>query len=430
MSREYREWNIEQTLLFPKSVQDYVPEGHPARFIVRLVKEEISFKELEKKYQEAKAGPPAYSPRMMTGILLYGYMRGEYSSRNLSRACEERVDFMLISGMSKPDFRTIANFRRRTGAELQKIFIEVVRLCREAGLADLKHVAIDGTRIKANASADKNKSYKQIKEEEKKLEREVKEWLDKAEELDKEEDDEHGGDDRGDILPHAEEALSRIREAKKRLEEQDRKAREERAEQEKAGIKARKAQKLRSAPNDKTKHNFTDRDSRVMKTRRGFIQGYNGQLAVDSKNQIVVSCYVTSAQADIEELKPMIKEINKVCKINPLEVSLDTGYCSEENLRALEEESIRGYVALGNKPDTPSRAIPPGSLRLKMKERLRKGASRSRYKIRMKTVEPVIGIIKQVRKFREFLLRGIEAVNTEWSLVCTSHNLWKLFAAT
>jgi hypothetical protein len=355
-------------------------------------------------------------------------MRGEYSSRNIERACEERVDFMVITGMSHPDFRTIALFRKRHGDALQEMFVQVVKLCKEAKLVDLEHVAIDGTKIKANASMESNKTYKQMKGEEARIAKQVKDWLDKAEAIDAEEDAKYGEDDRGDILPPAQEALRRIREARERLEKRDKEAREKREADTKAGIKPRVAEKKRDQPKEKEKYNFTDEDSRVMKSRGWHFQGYNAQAGVDAKKHIIVSCHVSSKQNDFDELKPALERLRELYgKVK--EISLDNGYCSEENLRELESCNIKGYVALGTEAIITKRNNSPNSLRWKMQERLLKGGKRSRYNIRKITVEPVFGIIKHVRKFREFLLRGLSSVTTEWSLVCTSHNLWKLFHA-
>lgn len=404
-----------------------MPSGHVAHFIVKLIEEELNFHKIESVYEAELRGAPPFSPRMMTGVLIYGYMRGVYSSRELARACEERVDFMMLSAMNRPDFRTIALFRSRHAEALKDIFTQVVRLCLTSKLIDFKHVAVDGTKIKANASKDKNQSYQRLKEQEEAL---VKEWLTKSEELDAAEDQEYGDDDRGDMFSDAQEALKRIQEAKKALEERDKQEREKRARLAESGAKPRSHAKKRSEPKDTDRYNFTDPDSRLLRTRQGFVQGYNGQAAVDSKNQIIVSCHLSNAGNDLDELKPLLKGIEKNCVRLPKEISADTGYCSEENLAELQERQIRGYVALGQDPPKEKQPIPANSLRQEMKQRFMKGGKKSRYRLRKITVEPVFGIIKQVRKLRELLLRGLQLAELEWSLVCTSHNLWKLFRAS
>ncbi len=421
MRKKFKEWSSGQSLMFPPCVDDFVPRNHVVHFIKCLVREELDLCEIEGEYGVLRGAPP-YSPAMMTGILLYSYMRAEYSSRRIARACEERLDFIVLTGLNYPDFRTISNFRKRHHKALSGLFSQIVRLCAEAGLVRLQHVAIDGTKIKANAAADCNKSYARLKREESAIEQSISDWFDQAEVADADEDAEYGEDERGDVIKNADEALARIREAKKRIEERDRKEREEQALAEQNGSKPKSKVKLRTAPKDSDCYNSTDPDSRMMKSRQGFVQAFNAQIAVDSQSYVIVSQHVSTARNDRNELLPTITGIAETCGKIPHEVSADSDYCSEANFILLHKKKVRGYF-----PVDTSRGPPAGKYTRKMLSRVRKGGKRSRYHIRQRTVEPVFGVIKAVKGFRQFALRGLKMVSTEWALVCSAQNLWKLF---
>ena len=425
MSKRYKPYSPGQGLLFPPTIEDFVPADHVAHFLRRVVKEELNLKKIYESYRELRGAPP-FEPEMMTSLLLYAYMRGEYSSRRIATACIERVDFMAVTAMNKPDFRTISKFRVRHTDALKELFVQVVMLCKKAKLVDLKHVAIDGTKVKGNASWSKNKSYGGLKGEERALEESVKEWFSKAAEMDAEEDEEYGEDDDGQFHVSPEEALERIRKAKKELEERDEK---KRAEQD-PECAAKK--KKRTCPEDKERYNFTDPDTRLLSAGGGLVQGYNSQIGVDSKKQVIVSCYVTNSGNDKQELPKGLSEIKRVCKELPNEVSADADYFTEKSLQCLERHDVRGYVAAGagNRDFASSaRPLPKGSLREQMSQRLRRARKRSRYRLRKITVEPVFGVIKAIRGFRQYKLRGLKKVNLEWTLICTAHNLWKLRTA-
>jgi len=418
MSKRFRAWNQNQEHLFPRSLKEYVPAEHPAHFIVKLVSEDLNMNGILSGYKELRGYPP-HSPKMMTAVLLYGYMRGVYSSRKLSEACQERTDFMVVSGMNTPDHRPIARFRRKHGAELIELFTQVLKLCKQARLFNLNHVAVDGTKIKGNASLAQNASYKQLTDDEENI---TQEWLKKADQIDREEDELFGEDNRGNEFPTAEEALRRIREARKHLEEEDKREREERQKAEETGQKPKSKTKKRTAPAPEKQYNFSDPDSGIMNTAKGFLQGYNAQVAVDSKKHIIVACGVSRAKNDLNELVPLLKQIPRNCKKQAQEISADSGYCSHENLKALKRHRIRGYIPKTDK-------ISDVGLVKDMSLRLKRAGWRSRYHLRKITAEPVFGIIKAARAFGQFLLRGIKNVSVEWSLACTAHNLWKLAAA-
>lgn len=428
MKKHFKPYNPGQSLLFPPRIEDFVSKDHVVNFLRRLVREELDLRKVYDGYDELKGAPP-YNPEMMVGLILYSYMRGVYSSRQVAKSCEERVDFMALTAMNKPDFRTISKFRVRHSEALEELFLQVVDLCNKAKLVDLKHVAIDGTKMKGNASWSKNKSYGAIKSEEDGLRQEIRGWFRKAEELDKEEDNEYGEDNDGLLRISAEEALKKIRHAKKELEKRHKESRAKKIQAEKDA--GRNPARKDSGPKDSAAYNFTDPDSRVLSAGGGLVQGYNSQIAVDSKKHVIVSCYVTNAGNDKRELPKGLEGIRRVCKRLPKEISADTDYFTEPGLRFLEKKKVRGYIAAGagNRDSFNSaRALPKNSLRAKMSQRLRKGAKRSRYRLRKITVEPVFGIIKAVRNFRQYLLRGLRKVNMEWSLICTAHNLWKLRA--
>jgi transposase len=442
MSKRFRSWDVDQQWLLPPSIQDFVPEGHPAHFVRELVRGELDLGAILGEYEEERGQPP-YDPTMMTALLLYAYTQGVYSSRRIARGCEERVDFMAVTALQRPDFRTVNDFRKRHLKTLGGLFVQVLRLCGEAGLVKLGHVALDGSKIRANASKHKGMSYRRMKKEEERLRAQVRRWFELAEAADVEEDEECGADRRGDELPDwvadKQKRLEKIREAKEALE---RKARERDAEAvERRKGKAEKGERSRGRPpkrelgkpEDKEQRNFTDPDSRIMKTADGFQQCYNAQAAVDASSQVIVGQALTDSATDRRQLIPLVDAVREGTGKDPKEVSADCDYCSEANLEALEARGIRGYVATGKQqhgqPDpVEDRKTTPGTRTHAMKIRIRRGGYRSRYRLRKQTVEPVFGQIKAARGFRQFLLRGIDKVSQEWALLCTAHNLAKLMA--
>jgi transposase len=443
-SKTFRAWEIDQTRLFPPSVRDFVPQGHLAHLVRDLVRDELDLGPIIAKYEELRGCPP-YHPAMMTALLLYALCRGVYSSRRMEQACEERVDFMAVTGMGKPDHSTICKFRNDHREELSQLFLQVLALCREAGIAKLGHVALDGTKIKANASKHAAMSYGRMKKAEPELAAVVEEWLEKSRTTDESEDAEYGPDRRGDEMPpHALakiKKLAKIRAAKAKIEE---KAREEaeRVAEERASRQAETGQTprgrtpkaLSGEPDDKPQANFTDPESRVMKTADGYLQAYTGQAAVDAESQVIVACTLNNEQSDQEQLEPLLDRIEENLGQLPSEISADAGYCSESNLEALEARGIRGYVATGRQKHGTASATGTdakrGGPRTKaMRARLRRGGFRSRYRLRKQSVEPVFGQIKECRGFRQLLHRGLEKASAEWTMLCTAHNLLKLVAA-
>lgn len=434
MKKTFREWPVEQSFLFPPSVKDFVPEGHLSHFVRELVLNDLDLGEILSCYDESRGYPP-YDPRMMTSLLLYGYTQGIYSSRKLSRACIERVDFMSVCAMNTPDFRTISSFRKRHLSALGGLFIQVLNLCRAANLVKLGHVSLDGSKVKANASMNRNKSYKRLREEEQQLKNEVQSWFDRAEAVDSEEDKLFGKDARGDELPawvkDKAQRAKKLQKARESLETRDKQERETREQAVREGKKPPSKVKKRDKPADTLKYNFTDPDSVTLKRHGGgYIQGYNTQIAVDTQSYVIVSSDVCNAKNDLEQLIPTLNQIERNFGTQAEELSADAGYCSEENLRELQQRQIRGYVAIGSgPPGERKKRVVPGTLAHHMSLRLRKGGKRSRYHLRKITVEPVFGNIKAARGFQQFLLRGLESVKNEWLLVTTAHNIHKLAAA-
>lgn len=431
--KTFRPWELEQTWLLPPSVHDFVPAEHPAHFIRDLVRESLDLSAILDTYTEERGYPP-YHPAMMTALILYAYSQGLFSSRKIARACIQRVDFMAVTGMQKPNFRTINKFRGRHLAALSGLFMQVLKLCREAGLVSLGHVAIDGTKVKANASKHKAMSYARMKKAEKELEDIVKSWFDRAAEEDEREDELYGKDRSGDEMPdwvaNREKRLQKIKEAKAALEREAAEEAKERDERKAKGKKLR--HKADGTPGDKAQRNFTDPESKILKTADGYIQGYNGQIAVDADHQIIVAHDLINEQNDVEMLDPMLAQVKRNTGRQAREVSADAGYCSEKNLKKLRRRHIRGYVATGRQNHGAKKkgrlGQTPGTATYEMRLRIEKAGHRSRYRLRKYVVEPVIGQIKSAMGFDRFLLRGLEKVRHEWGLVCLASNLRKLAA--
>jgi transposase len=449
MSKTYRAWDVDQPLLLPPSVQELVPAGHVAHFVRDLVRDTLDLSAILDEYRELRGYPP-YHPAMMTALLLYAYCQGVYSSRRIAQACEQRVDFMAVTARQQPDFRTISDFRRRHLPALGALFGQVLALCEQAGLVKLGHVALDGTKVQANASKHKAMSYGRMKQRAAELAAEVQQWLEQAATVDAAEDEALGRERRGDELPawvtNKQQRLAKLREAMAALEAEAAAA----AEADKpepppppddgpgnsppeAPADEASDSPPAATPPDQAQRNFTDPESRIMKTADGFEQAYNAQAAVDADSQVIVATGLTNAGNDRQQIVPMAQAIAQNLGRVPKELSADSGYCSERNLEELAERGIRGYVATGRqKHGQPSATGPSagaGSRVREMSRRLKQGGHRSRYRLRKQTVEPVFGQIKAARGFRQFLLRGLAKVTEEWQLIGTAHNLLKLARA-
>ncbi len=440
----FRVYNPEQLMLMPPDLAKWLPEDHLVYFIRDVVKQ-LDLSAIYDSYDGSKGGYPAYHPEMMVALLLYAYCVGMASSRQIEKACKETIAFRVLTANQTPDHDTIAEFRRRHLNVLAALFIQVLRLCQKAGIVKLGYVALDGTKVKANASKHKAMSYARMQKSVAELEAEVKRLLGEAEAVDEAEDKRYGKGVRGDELPeelrHKESRLAKIKEAKEALEREarERVERERRAQAEKrAGRdpRGRPPQPPSEEPDPKAQRNFTDPDSRIMKdgATKAFVQAYNCRAAVDSPSQVIVSAQVTQQANDKRQVKPLVEQIKANLDKNPKQLSADSGYYSEENVDYLMEEEIDAYVATGRlkhsdvAPSPPRGRIPQAATtKDRMARKLQTVKGRSTYAKRKEIVEPVFGQIKQVRGFRQFLLRGIDKVSAEWGLICLSHNLLKLF---
>ncbi len=465
-SKHFRPYEPDQSLLLPQNMGDWLPEDHLV-FFIRDVVGKLDLSAIYVAYADAaKGGYPPCDPRMMTGLILYAYCQGVASSRKIERATHESVPFRVIAGNQQPDHDTIAAFRKRHLEALSGLFVQVLDICRRSGLAKLGHVALDGTKVRANASKHKAMSYGRMKKKRDELEAEVAELMAKAEQVDATEDARYGKGVRGDELPEElrfrEKRLAKIAEAMAALEAEAKAeaeakraeiaAKEEkRREEEENGGKRRGGRKPK-APSDepkaKAQRNFTDPDSRIMKdgATHSFEQCYNAQAAVDVEDQVIVAADVTQHANDKREVAPMAEEIKaNAGGEKPEKLSADSGYFSQENVEYLESEGVDAYIATGRqkhgrRPPPPRRPVnvvdPTGprgpipksaTVKDRMARKLRTKKGRETYSKRKSSVEPVFGQIKDGRGFRRFLLRGIEAVRAEWRLICLTHNILKLF---
>ena len=463
MSAPFQRYDPDQPLLFPPDLREWLPAGHVAYFVMDVVGEGLDLGEIYRHYDiettrdeqgkvleervKTNRGRPAYDPRMMTALLLYGYVTGVPSSRKIEQKCEEDVAFRVISANRKPDHATIAEFRNVHLKALRGLFVQVLQLCQEAKLARLGHVSLDGTKVKANASKHKAMSYGHMAKRKEELEAEVADLLRQAKEADRVEDLKYGKGRRGDELPEElqrrETRLAKIgaamaavvAKAKAEAErirtedEEERKRREREGESPKGGRRPDPPE----TPKDKAQRNFTDAESRIMRNSdKAFIQGYNAQAVVDAGHQVIVACDVTDQAVDVQQLGPMVEAVKANTGEVPKALSADAGYFSEENVRVLEENGLDPLIAAerlthSEKPPSARGRIPKDlSMKERMRRKLRTLAGRALYALRKITVEPVFGQIR-TRGLLRFWLRGLEKVRAEWALWCLGHNLLKLF---
>ena len=456
MSKQFRDCNLSQLLLLPVSLQDWLPEGHLARFLADVV-ETLDLSAIYGKYEEGDGrGLAAYDPRMMVRLLIYGYCRGVASSRRMERGTYEDVGFRYLAADQHPDHTTIADFRKDHLAELSQLFVQVLRLCQQAGLVKLGHVALDGTKMQANASKHKAMSYERMEEAEKKLQQEVQVLLAEAARVDAEEDGKYGKGKRGDELPEElarrDRRLEKIREAKAALEQEAK----ERAEKEKAKVEEQLKERAKqeqergrklsgrapqvpdpqqAKPEPKAQRNFTDPDSRIMKdgATKEFVQAYNAQAVVDEQAQVIVAASITQEANDKQQLVPMLEQVRVLTGSTPQQATADAGYFSEKSVTDQKLQGINLLVAPDRQKhgeEVPSATGPPlgeAGVTERMRHKLRTPEGQAVYKLRKAVVEPVFGQIKEQRGFRRFLLRGLVKVEAEWKMICTTHNLLKLF---
>ena len=431
--------------LFPPSVQEWLPEGHLARFVVDVV-EQLDLSGLEESY--AGRGSDAHHPAMLLALLLYGYATGTFSSRALERASYDSIAFRYVTANTHPDHDTINGFRKRFLKQIEAIFVQVLGYAQEVGMLKLGTVSLDGTKVHANASRHSAMSYGHAKKLEAKLKAEVAELLKRAEAANARDLPE--GMNLPEELSRREARLAAIAAAKAKIEARV-KAEAEAAYAAKLAAREQRAKKRGKRPGgrppappvhakDTDQVNFTDEDSRIMPAPGGgFEQAYNAQAAVDTDSMLVVASALTQATNDKQQVVPMIKQLQAL----PEELGrvrrllADTGYASEDNVNACAQAKIEPLIALGREAHHGGlfeRFTEPAPLQGRpsplaaMRHRLQTRRGRKWYALRKCTVEPVFGSIKHVMKFRQFLLRGITAVRGEWSLVCLAWNMKRMNA--
>ncbi len=449
MAYNFKDCNRDQVYLMPPTLQEWLPSKDLVWMVLDVVAE-MDLTAFYRKYRQDGKGQAAFEPSMMVSLLLYAYSLGIRSSREIEKLCERDIGFKVIAANQVPDHCTISRFRKDNGQALEGLFKQMLKLCKEAGLVKVGIVALDGSKIKANAALEANRTYEHI-------EQEVKRMLDEAEAKDTEEDRQYGQNKRGDELPDelADRTSRRARLAacKKRLEEQaaeaaaeqQSKIEERQAQEAETGSKkrGRKPQEPDPTPSSEAKANMTDPDSRIMKTRSGYVQGYNSQ-AVVTKEQIIIAAEVTNQENDINQLHPMIQKaqenLNEIAlqKELKIEISLsDAGYASEKNFAAITPDGPEHLIATKKdwkqRKEAAASSPPQGripkslTLRQRMERKLLTKRGRELYKKRGQTVEPIFGQIKDNRGIRHYMRRGIEACSQEWKLICATHNLLKLW---
>jgi len=449
VDKTFRAFDPSQDLLLPPSLDDWLPAEHMARFVAELVDEHLDLSRIRAGYTEGRGAPP-YDPRLMVRLLIYGYCTGVRSSRRLEAACVEVVAFRWLAAGQAPDYRSIARFRRRHLSALGHLFVQALALCQAAGMVRLGRVALDGTKLRANASRRKAMSYARMSEKEKILAQEVSALLAEAERIDRAEDAEFGRNRRGDELPEElrrrETRLAKIREAKKALEDEAReravaeaaqKARDRGEDDDTVAERVAEAGR-KAAPKPKAQRNFTDPESKIMKTADGsFHQCFNGQAVVDAEHQVIVAADVTDCAADVGNLSPMTDQATANTGQVPSEVLADAGYCSEHNLdHAAALSASTGtefFIATGRTkhddpfPTSPRGRIPTGAtLKQRMARKLTTKKGRATYARRKVIVEPVFGQMATLQNAKQLLLRGLDGAQGEWLLLAACHNLRKL----
>jgi transposase len=445
MKKTYREWSPDQPSIFPPSPRDWLPEDDLVYFLLDTVAS-FDLAPFFAYYERETRGQPPFHPRMMVCLLLYCYATGTRSSRKIMRRCQVDVACRIIVGEDIPDFRTISDFRKKHLDRLEALFVDVLKLCALAGLAKVGTIALDGTKIKANASRHKAMSYDRMPEEEARLKQEIATILAEAESADATEDATHGPSRRGDELPQElarrQSRLAKIQQAKALLEERARtEAAEDAARRQEEGKAPPAVAPADAVPEPKDQINFTDPESRIMKvSNKGWDQCGNAQ-AVANEHQIILAADVTDQTNDKRQAVPMVDQARANLDAAGVKQALgaavmDSGFYSEANTQALQSRGIDPYVATERLkhheeiPQAPRGRIPAGlSAKQRMARKLRTKKGRTEYAKRKGMIEPIFGQLKQVLGFRQFSLRGLASMRGEWRLLCAVHNLLKLWRA-
>jgi transposase len=451
--KTFRAYDPGQVLLMAPCLQDWVPDGHLARFVSDLVDEALDLSVIYASYEEERGFPP-YDPRLMVKLLIYGYATGTSSSRKLEERTHSDVAVRFLCADQHPDYRPIARFRKRHLDALAELFVQALRLCRQAGLVGLGALALDGTKLRANASRHKAMSYERMVKKEKELEDEIaaihanaQALLADAERVDAQEDERYGADRRGDELPQElqrrEQRLARIREAKAALEaEAAERERARRAEMQEQGKKPRQPPNGRDPfkPKPGAQRNFTDPESKIMKTSDGsFHQCFNGQAIVDSETQVIVAAELSDQAPDAEQLEAALDQLDE--NLDAIDAELpenaaltaDAGYFSEENVKTTTAHGLDPYIATGRfKHSEPQAPAPRGPIgkdatpKQRMARKLKTRKGHAVYARRKAIIEPVFGQMQTVQDAHQLLLRGKPAARAQWRFQCAIHNLLKL----
>jgi len=449
----FRPYRPDQQFLLPQRLDQWLPKDHLVYFVADVV-QNLDLSPIYDDYDSAAGGQPAYEPRMMVCLLFYAYCTGVPSSRRIEKLTHESIPFRVLAANQHPDHDTISSFRKRHLEALAGLFVQTLELCSRAGLVKLGHVALDGTKVKANASKHKAMSYERMVKKQDELDAEVRRLLAEAEAVDAEEDARHGRGRRGDELPEElrrkQSRLDKIRQARAAMEaealakaQKERAGRDEGAQSPEAckdDAPERRPEEAEPAkPQPTAQRNFTDPESRIMRdgATKSFEQAYNAQAAVDSASQVIVAADLTQEANDKKQLEPMIEQMkSNLHGDKPAKLSADAGYFSEENVQRASAQGIDPYIAAGRQKHgepvrTPPRGrIPSGAtIKERMQRKLHTIKGRCTYRKRKAIVEPVFGQIKQARGFRRFLLRGLEKARAEWRIICLTHNLLKLFSS-
>lgn len=457
VDKTFRPYDPDQMFLMPPSIGDWLPEEHLGRFVSELVEEVLDLEPFFAVFTEARGFPP-YDPRLMLKVLIYGYMTGVRSSRAIERRCHDDVAFRFLAVNQAPDYRSIARFRRRQLDALAALFVEVLELCQAAGMVKLGRVALDGSKVRANASRRKAMSYKRMTERETALRAEVDEMMSDAEATDVAEDERFGPDGRGDDLEgemaRRESRLAKIRRAKADLEADaarragadaarrswHRGARHDDTTDSRQDTAAEAAEDAAASarPDDKAQRNFTDPDARIMKSADGsFHYCYNAQTVADDGHQVIVATRLTNQSADAPAFASMLDEIEANCGARPRQVLADAGYFSDDNVVAATHRGVDALIATGRlkhhetPPAAPRGRIPNNATpKARMARKLRTKRGQAGYARRKAVIEPVFGQIDTVQGGKQVLLRSGTAAAAEWALLAACHNLRKLFNHT
>jgi transposase len=463
--KRFRRFEPHQILLLPPSLDDWLPEGHLARFVAELVDEVLDLGPILADYTETRGYPP-YDPRLMLRLLLYGYSTGVRSSRAIERKCVDDVGFRFLAADAAPDFRSIARFRRRHLTALADLFLQSLRLAQKLGMVKMGRVALDGTKLEANASRRKAMSYPRLVAKEEQVEAEIAELeavvaalLADAEATDTAEDARFGVDGKDADLPaeldRREKRLARLQAARAQIEAEAAERARARAEdterrrQDRSGdddgqkvTDAGQAAAQAARPKPKAQANFTDPESRIMKNSDGaYVQAYNAQAVVDDAHQIITAADVTDCASDAPSYTPMLDQSAANTGIHPDQALVDAGYCSDANLQAAAqrqaEHGTETFMATGRLahdeqvPPAPRGRIPTSATpKQRMARKLRTKPGRAAYRRRKAIVEPVFGQIMTRQNGRNLLLRGKDAARGEWRLLAACHNLLKIFSYT